>query len=133
MEQGIKEAVLASKMSYSPYSKFRVGAAVELKNGNFIRGCNVENMSYGLTICAERCALFKAYSDGFNKKDIKAIYIYGETDEPISPCGACRQVIWELMENNAKVVLISKELKTKVMEVTDLLPYPFAESSLLNE
>lgn len=133
MEQGIKEAVSASKNSYSPYSKFKVGASLELSDGRFIKGCNVENMSYGLTICAERCALFKAYSEGITKDQIKAIYIYGETDEPISPCGACRQVVWELMDKNAKVVLISKSFTTKVMKVSDLLPYPFVEDSLIND
>ena len=101
----VDQAVKGMKNSYSPYSKFKVGASLLLKNGSYVLGCNVENASYGLTNCAERTALFKLYSEGYNKNDVVAMAIVGDTEGPISPCGACRQVMAELLEMNTAVVL----------------------------
>lgn len=116
--------------AYVPYSNFRVGASVLLKDGNIINGCNVENASYGLTICAERNALFKTYSFGYRKDDILAILVIGATKDPISPCGACRQVMAELMGLDKKVYLTNLDKKMKEMSVKDLIPYSFSEDNL---
>lgn len=116
--------------SYSPYSKFKVGACLLLKNGEYIIGTNVENASYGLSNCAERSALFHAYSLGYRKYDIAKIMIIGNTDNPISPCGACRQVIVELMDDEAEVILTNLYKDIKILKVKDLLPYSFKEEHL---
>lgn len=125
MKKNIIEAKKAFDNSYSPYSKFKVGAALELTNGKIIYGTNVENGSYGLSNCAERSALFAAYSLGYKKEDIKSLTVIADVDKPISPCGACRQVINELMPNDAKIVLTN--LKGDIKETTpnELLPYAF--------
>ena len=125
MQEGIKKAKEAMKNSYSPYSKFKVGAALLTKDGEYILGTNVENGSYGLTSCAERNALFSAYSKGYKKNDISKIFIIGDTKEPISPCGACRQVISELMEKDCDVVLSNLKDDVKIFKVKDLIPYLF--------
>ena len=101
----IEKAIEGRSKSYSPYSHFKVGAAVLLKNGEYIMGCNVENISYGLTICAERNTLFQLVSAGYTKEDVEAFCIVGDTTNPISPCGACRQVMAELLDMNTPVVL----------------------------
>ena len=101
----IDEAILGRKRSYSPYSKFKVGAAILLKNGSFIHGCNIENVSYGLSNCAERTALFKMVSEGYSKEDVVAMAIVADTTLPVSPCGACRQVMAELLKKETKVIL----------------------------
>ena len=126
----IEAATLARENSYAPYSKFRVGAALLLKNGEIIRGCNIENASYGLCNCAERTALFTAYAKGYRKDDIVAMSISGDTEGPISPCGACRQVMSELLNKDTPVYLTN--LKGDVIEMTvdELLPYSFSGSDL---
>ena len=91
MRKLLEAAVKAMENAYTPYSHFNVGAALLLKNGEIITGCNVENASYGLCNCGERTALFKTYSLGYRKEDIVALSVAGATDGPISPCGACRQ------------------------------------------
>ena len=130
MKKLMQEAVNAMENAYVPYSHFKVGAALLLKNGEIIKGCNVENASYGLCNCAERTALFKAYSEGVKKDDIVAMSIAGATDGPISPCGACRQVMAELLNKDTKVYLTN--VKGDVMETTveELLPYSFSGSDL---
>lgn len=120
-----KKAVEAASYSYSPYSSFKVGSAIELNDGSFILGCNVENISYGLSNCAERTALFKMISCGYNKNDVKQIAIYASTSNFISPCGACRQVMFELLNKNTKVYLLNKNLESKEVAVADLLPMAF--------
>lgn len=127
MKKGIEEAKKAREKAYVPYSKFKVGAAIELKNGTFIHGANIENVSYGLTCCAERNALFSLISQGYHKEDITAIYITGDTEGPISPCGACRQVMVELIPRNAKVVLSNLKGLTEETSLDKLLPYAFEE------
>lgn len=120
-----KLAVKASENAYVPYSKFSVGAALRTAEGKIFTGCNVENISYGLANCAERTAIFKAVSEGY--KDFSEIAIYGNTEEPISPCGACRQVMVEFFNKNAKVTLIAKNGKTVETTVGELLPYSFVD------
>lgn len=116
--------------SYSEYSKFKVAAALRLKNGEVITGVNVENASFGLTNCAERSALFTAYSKGYRKEDIQEILITTEQKEFISPCGACRQVIRELMEDDAEVHMTTVDGKIRTVTNKDLLPFAFTESDL---
>ena len=124
------EALEARKNSYSPYSNFKVGACALLKNGKVVRGCNIENSSYGLSNCAERTTLFKLYSDGYNKNDVIAFAIIGQTDDAISPCGACRQVMSELLNLDCPVYLFNLEHKVKVFMVKELLPYSFSKEDL---
>ncbi|WP_373756910.1 cytidine deaminase [Streptococcus ferus] len=118
-------AIEASKKAYVPYSHFPIGAALLTKSGQIFQGCNIENASFGLTNCGERTAIFKAVSEGH--LDLEEIAIYGETVNPISPCGACRQVMTEFFEPSAKVTLIAKDGRTVEMTVEDLLPYSFKE------
>lgn len=123
-------AIKAMENAYVPYSHFKVGAALLLKDGSVVMGCNVENASYGLCNCAERTALFKAYSDGVQKDDIVAMSIAGATDGPISPCGACRQVMSELLNPETPVYLTNVKGDLKEVTVKDLLPYSFSGSDL---
>ena len=122
MDKELLEAALAAReRAYAPYSKFLVGAAVRAESGKIYTGCNVENASYGLTVCAERNALFSAVGAGERK--FTALCVVGDTKEPISPCGACRQVMAEF-----KVpCIILANLKGDVKEYTleELLPYGF--------
>jgi cytidine deaminase len=115
-EKLIAEARAARELAYVPYSRFKVGAALETKDGRVFRGCNVENASYGLCNCAERTAFFSAIAHGYVPGDFAALAVIGDTDGPIAPCGACRQVILELGGNDLAVVLAN--LKGDVMETT---------------
>ena len=126
----IDMALAGRSNAYTPYSKFKVGAAILLKDGSYITGCNVENSSYGLCICAERNALFQMISKGYTKVDVVAFCVVGQTDEPISPCGACRQVMEELLKKDTPVVLTNLERKVKLTNVAELLPYSFSGDSL---
>ena len=121
----IELAVETSKKAYVPYSHFPIGAVLVSKDGTFFTGVNVENASFGLTNCGERTAIFKAVSEGY--QDFSEIVIYGQTEKPISPCGACRQVMAEFMSPDARVTLIAKDQSTKVMTLAELLPYSFTE------
>ena len=121
----IDEARAARELAYTPYSNFKVGAALECKDGRIFRGCNVENASYGLCNCAERTALFSAIAHGYKPGDFAALAVIGETDGPIAPCGACRQVVLELGGNDLPVVLTN--LKGDIFETTaaEQLPNAF--------
>ncbi len=125
-----EEACKVRLKSYSPYSKFKVGAAVLLKDGNIITGTNVENASYGLASCAERNALFSTISLGYKKQDIKALLVVADTDAPCSPCGACRQVISELLDENADIILTNLKNDIKELKVKELLPFSFSKEDL---
>jgi cytidine deaminase len=129
-KQMFEQALLAYQRAYTPYSRFNVGAVLLLKDGKMIVGSNIENASYGLSNCAERSALFAAYSAGYRKEDILKMMVIGRTPGPISPCGACRQVISELVAADVDVVLTNLEGKTKIMKVKELLPYGFSEGDL---
>src|SRR6476620_2818317 len=124
-KQLIQEAIEARKQAYVPYSKFQVGAALLTQDGKVYRGCNVENASYGLCNCAERTAFFSAIAHGYKPGDFTALAVIGQTDGPIAPCGACRQVILELGGNALPVVLTN--LKGDVLETTaaEQLPNAF--------
>lgn len=130
MDKLYDKAYEAFKNSYSPYSKFKVGAAILLKNGEIITGTNIENASYGLSNCAERSALFTLYSLGYRKEDIKEMMVIGDTDRPISPCGACRQVISELVNDDVDIVLTNLKRDTKKVKVKELLPYSFSKEDM---
>ncbi len=118
-----KEAII---YSYSPYSNFKVGCAIELKNGTYITGTNIENVSFSLTVCAERVAIFKLISEGYKKDDIKQIAIYGETNDFIRPCGACLQVFVEFISYNTPIYLLNKNLLSKEVTLADLMPMGFS-------
>ncbi len=131
LEDKFNLAKKAYDNAYVPYSNFRVGAVLILKNGDVITGSNVENASYGLTNCAERSALFAAYSKGLRRDDILELVILANPVKGItSPCGACRQVITELMNMDATVTLINLNKETQVLKVSDLLPYAFTSGDL---
>ena len=107
--------------SYSPYSNFKVAAAIETEDGSVFTGVNIENSSYSLTICAERVALFKAVSEGYRR--FKRLYLYTPTDQPIPPCGGCLQVIYEFCDN-IPIVLIWNNGEI-VKNITELLKWRF--------
>ena len=117
--------VETTKNAYVPYSHFPVGAVLVAKDGQVFTGVNVENASFGLTNCAERTAIFKAVSEGF--LDFEELIVYGETEKPISPCGACRQVMAEFFNQDLTVTLVAKDKSTVVMTVKELLPYSFTD------
>ncbi|CYV72231.1 cytidine deaminase [Streptococcus suis] len=121
----IELAVKNSQKAYVPYSKFPVSAVLVANTGEIFTGVNIENASFGLTNCAERTAIFKAISEGV--KDFSEIIIYGETEKPISPCGACRQVMAEFFDKDLKVTLVAKDKSTVEMTVGELLPYSFTD------
>lgn len=114
--------------AYVPYSNFPVGAALLAKTGEIFTGCNVENASYGLTNCAERTAIFKAVSEGVQTFD--KLVITGDTDGPISPCGACRQVISEFCATDMPVILTNIRGEIKETTVSELLPGAFTPKNL---
>lgn len=115
-EKLIAEAAEGRMLAYTPYSNFKVGAALECKDGRIFRGCNIENASYGMTNCAERTAFFSAIAHGYKPGDFAALAVIGATDGPIAPCGACRQVIVELGGNDLPVVLTN--LQGDILETT---------------
>jgi cytidine deaminase len=127
-KQLITEALKAKEFAYVPYSKFQVGAALLSKDGKVFRGCNIENASYGMTNCAERTALFKAYSEGVTQFD--SLVVVADTDGPVSPCGACRQVISELCDAEMEVVLTNLKGDIQRIQVKDLLPGAFSPKDL---
>lgn len=128
-EKLIKEAERAKKKAYTPYSKFKVGAAVLCADGKIYTGCNIENASFGLTVCAERVAIFKAISEGSTK--FEAIAVIGDTEKPCSPCGACRQVMSEFCEDTPLIMANSKG-DVKIKKVKELLPEAFGKNDLLS-
>jgi cytidine deaminase len=128
IEQLIVEAKKAREKAYVPYSKFGVGAAILTTDGKVYQGCNIENAAFSMCNCAERTALFKAYSEG--DRDFQLLAIVADTERPCSPCGACRQVISELCPQDMKVVLTN--LKGNILETTvaELLPGAFTPEDL---
>ena len=122
-------AMNAIDNAYAPYSDFKVGACVELTDGQYITGSNVENASYGLSNCAERSAIFAAYSRGYRKEDIKAMAIATHAEKLTMPCGACRQVLSELLLPDTPI-LIANDKEEKILTMRELLPYCFGEDDL---
>ena len=127
----LEMAIEARKMSYAPYSGFRVGAALVGKSGKVYKGCNVENAAYSPTNCAERTAVFKAVSEG--EREFTAIAIVGGAGEEISefcaPCGVCRQVLGEFCGGDLRIVLGTPE-NISVHTLAELLPYSFGKNNL---
>jgi cytidine deaminase len=126
----ISQAIDATKHCHVPYSKFKVGAAILTKDGKMIQGANIENSSYGLSMCAERTALYNTYLQGYRKDDIVAMAVIGPTEGPISPCGACRQVMVELMNNNTPIYLSNLTRVVKETSPMGLLPFAFSGKDL---
>lgn len=131
MKREYKELALAAQkaklLAFSPYSKFRVGAAILTENGDIFSGCNIENSSYGLTICAERVAVFNAISSAAAKFTALAVVSddYGFTP----PCGACRQVLSDLA-GDIDIVLINSKGRSKILKLASLLPFAFSRNNL---
>lgn len=124
----IDEANEVLERAYVPYSKFPVAALLIDDNGNRHKGVNVENASYGLGICAERNVIPTAVTEGMKK--IRLLVVTGGTPEPISPCGACRQVISEFSDEDTVIILTNRDKKYKVTSIQELLPYSFGPKDL---
>ena len=124
----IEEAKKARSMAYVPYSKFQVGAALLTNDDKVYLGCNIENAAYSMTNCAERTAMFKAFSEG--DKEYKAIAVVADTERPVPPCGACRQVMAELCPQDMKVYLTNLKGDIQELTVKDLLPGAFTAEDL---
>jgi cytidine deaminase len=118
----IEAATAARLNAHAPFSKFLVGAALETEDGRIITGCNCESASYGLTICAERVAVVKAYSEGV--RSAKRVAVVADTKEPTPPCGACRQWLWEFC-GDAEVILANLEGEKGRFRLAELLPLAF--------
>jgi cytidine deaminase len=127
-ERLLQAAAGARQHAYAPYSKFPVGAAVMVEGGMIYSGCNIENSSFGLTLCAERVALFKSVSEG--SKKFEAVALITGTEDPVMPCGACRQV---LAEFNPEMIVVSGTIngKSVVKKLSELLPDPFDKNQML--
>ena len=125
----IKEAIAAKEMAYAPYSHFRVGAALLAKSGKVYRGCNIENVAFTPTNCAERTAFFKAISEG--EKEFEAIVVNGDADDYLYPCGVCRQVMVEFCDlNEFKVIVANNEDDYKMFTLGELMPGAFNAEEL---
>lgn len=116
--------------SYAPYSKFNVSAIIVMKDGNMVSGVNVENASYGATICAERNAITTAITMGYKKDDFDKLYVMTSGYKISSCCFMCRQVIVEFFDKDSDVILMDKLGNQKVLKVSELCPYPFDETDL---
>lgn len=128
--QLIIKAKEARSLSYSPYSRFAVGAALLTKDGKVFVGANIENSSYPLCMCAERNALCNAMMNGYKKEDFVALALSADTDEPCSPCGACRQVISELFPREAPIYMSNLKGDEKETTIDELLPFAFSGDDL---
>jgi len=125
----VKRAIDAREKAYVPYSKFKVGAAIEMEDGSVFTGCNIENASYGATNCAERTAIFKAVSEGHSI--MKKIAIVGDMSTYTAPCGICRQVIAEFAAKDIEIVLIKNQDEYIVKTLEEILPGAFTKDDLL--
>lgn len=120
-------ALKVRENAHAPFSKFKVGAAIEDEAGRIFTGCNVENATYGLTLCAERVAVFKAISEGARK--FRRVVVAADTDVLTPPCGACRQILWEFC-GDVEITLLNLHGKTEKFQMKDLFPRPFDASFL---
>ena len=123
----VEAARQARENAHAPYSNFRVGAALHATSGRVFGGCNVENATYGLTVCAERVAIFKAISEG--ERGFDSIAVVTDTDKLTPPCGACRQLIWEFC-GDVPVILANLKGISETHQMRDLFPRPFDSSNL---
>jgi cytidine deaminase len=124
----IEAAAAARENAHAPFSHFKVGAALLTTSDEIVTGCNVENASYGLTMCAERVAIFKAVSE--NKKEFAKICVVADTDALTPPCGACRQIIWEFC-GDVEVLMANLHGESETFQMSELLPKAF-DASFLN-
>ena len=128
MTDALVEAALAARRNaHAPYSRFLVGAALESDDGRVFGGCNIENATYGLTVCAERVAVWKAMSEGV--RSFRRIAVTADTEILTPPCGSCRQLLWEFC-GDIEIVLSNLQGRTETMRLKDLLPRPFDDSYL---
>lgn len=127
MDTLISAAKAARERAYAPFSHFKVGAAIEDEHGIIYTGCNVENASYGLTLCAERVAVFKAISEGAGK--LMRIVVVADTPTPTPPCGACRQILWEFM-GDAPITLVNLADRQETLTLSSIFPRAFDASYL---
>jgi cytidine deaminase len=123
----VEAALRVRENAHAPFSKFKVGAAIEDESGRVFTGCNVENATYGLTVCAERVAVFKAISEGARK--FRRVVVAADTEVLTPPCGACRQILWEFC-GDVEVTLVNLHGKTEKFQMKDLFPRPFDASFL---
>jgi cytidine deaminase len=123
----IEAALAARRNAHAPFSNFLVGAAIEDSSGRIHTGCNVENATYGLTVCAERVAVFKAISEG--AREFTRVVVAADTDVLTPPCGACRQILWEFC-GDIELTLVNLRGKTEMFHLKDLFPRPFDASFL---
>ena len=129
MDAAVQAAIQARENAFAPFSKFKVGAAVVLRNGVIVTGCNVENASYGLTMCAERVAVFKAVSEGARPGDFSLVVVATDASALTPPCGACRQILWEFC-GDVPVVLVNLRGDRREFAMKELLPEAFDVSNL---
>ena len=122
LQKLIERAKEAREKAFAPFSNFKVGAALQSDNGQVFAGCNIENASYGLTMCAERVAIFKAISEG--KRNFTQLAIVGDTEDLTPPCGDCRQIIWEFC-GNIPITLANLSGKVETFQMKELLPRAF--------
>ena len=127
MSDLLQAALQVRENAHAPFSKFKVGAAIEDESGRIFTGCNVENATYGLTVCAERVAVFKAISEGARR--FRRVAVAADTDVLTPPCGACRQILWEFC-GDIEVILVNLQGKTEKFQMKDLFPRPFDASFL---
>jgi cytidine deaminase len=127
MDELAQAALAARAHAFAPFSKFQVGAAIEDDAGRIHTGCNVENATYGLTVCAERVAVFKAISEGARK--FRRVAVAADTDVLTPPCGACRQILWEFC-GDVEILLVNPRGKMETYRLKDLFPKPFDVSYL---
>ena len=130
LEKLLAAAQHAKTLACAPYSRFYVGAALLTRSGKIYEGCNIESSSFGLTCCAERVALFKALSEG--EKEFEVIVVRADTEEFCSPCGACRQVLWDYARN-LKIILVNAKGATRTCNLEELLPEAFDDRLLTRE
>ena len=127
LEELVQAALKARENAFAPFSNFKVGAALETADGKIYSGCNVENATYGLTVCAERVALWKAISEGERK--FQRIVVASATEHPAAPCGACRQLLWEFC-GDIEVILVNPQGYRETHLLANLFPCPFDVKSL---
>lgn len=130
-KQLIDAAIKARELSYSPYSNFKVGAAVLTKEGKIFVGSNIENASYPLCMCAERNAVYNAYLNGYKKEDIISLAVVADTDDVCSPCGACRQVLSELLTSDCPIIMGNLKENYKIKRISELLPDAFCKEDFV--
>lgn len=123
-------ALEARNFSHSPYSTKKIGAAIQLDNGKIYSGCNIENASYGGTVCAERVAIWKAFSENSKPVKIKSVVVSSDESSPWPPCGMCRQVIAEFASPDTEIILVNTAKKEITMTFAELFPFAFEPKHL---